>query len=163
MGVEVTAYLGPYVEYTVSVGKGKRNACPEPASCPEPQEGFCPRCGIRAQDRLREFEVEDPSIDVIDDYDEALVTMDSYGRPKVAGGRRTYTVLPNQRREGAYERQDRWDAKRGEEACVDVDPDVVRAERTWFEQAFAPEIEDLRRRCGPDHVKVCWGLVIYCC
>jgi hypothetical protein len=162
MGVEVTAYLGPYVEYTVRVLPRTVSRCPEPAACPKPTENFCQRCGKRASDILVLTNYEEPKVDFTEDYDEAFYTTNFYSQPMIFEGRCSYRALPNQSRPGRPEREDRWDAKRGEETATNVAPEQIGVETAWFETAFAPELKKLRDQCGHDNVRVLWGLIIYC-
>jgi hypothetical protein len=161
MGMEVTAFLGPYIEYTVRVTTKRVSRCPEPMSCPKPTEGFCQRCGKKATNLLETVEEEEPYVDVVGDYEEALGPINYFHHSPV-DGRRTHRCLMNELREGHYDRRAYWDAKRGEEAATNVDPEQIRAETEWFKKAFAPELADLQKRCGPDNVHVRWGLLIYC-
>lgn len=161
MGVDTTAYLGPYLEYTVTRTRRTVSTCPDPDACPEPVEGFCSRCGKKAAQRLQTVTVEDPDVYVMGDYDEAIVSVGAFGASEEDVDSRTYQCLPNKHRPGRPERETSWDAGRHEEAVVPVSPEQVRAETEWFEVAFAEEIADLRLRCGHENVAVRWGLVLY--
>lgn len=53
MGISKHVYVGPYVEVQLPKPKPVRtDRCKAPAQCSDPQEAFCPKCGLETANRF---------------------------------------------------------------------------------------------------------------
>lgn len=58
MSVELSLYIGPYVEVTVPVQDAVKDNCRDPKNCPQPIAGYCVRCGIHADKRHETYQLD---------------------------------------------------------------------------------------------------------
>jgi len=159
MGTDRSVYLGPYLEYRVKIARRRVDVCRDPETCPNVAEGYCPKCGVKAGQRLVDAEVEEPDFDPLDLTDDALAVACSVPDDDVPDGVRVHQIVPNRKREGRT--CGRYFDARREESAVDMSNLDPQDELDWFVRAFAPEIEKVRALVGRDSLKICWGVLIY--
>ncbi len=154
MGVHQQIYLGPYIEFSVKLEEQKISYCPQPKVCPQPTEGYCPKCGKAASQIFVIRQKPSPQVDFYEDYKEALTPVLS----KTVGSREVSWAIPNNHRPGEPARGSRFEDR---DISVAVVPEMIERETEWFETAFGPELEKLRNQVGHADVVVRWGLVTW--
>lgn len=159
MGVDRSVYLGPYLEYQVKLVERRIDQCRDPEACPNPTEGYCPKCGVSVANRFIDAEVEDPGFDIFELTEDALAVACSISDDHVPEGVRVHQVVPNRKREGRS--CGRYFDAQHEESAVDMSNQDPQDELDWFVRTFAPEIEKVRALVGRDNLKICWGVLIY--
>lgn len=160
MGIERWSYLGPYAELPLTLKTTRRDMCPHPAQCPnpDPEEGqFCATCGIQVSQRFHEFQATDPPLPdfLWKELQETLFLADGVGGPtRLDANLVVYRILGN---------VDRPEKPR--EFHLDTDGDVsmdlttlnMQGEIEWFKRAYAAEFMKIQETYGG--VLFRWGFL----
>ena len=144
MGTSYNCYIGPYVEYRVSVSVVTEPSC----SCNTKKSKFCPVCGKENYDKLVQY--EEPEIDAYDDLNEEFSDTDWHSSPPIKNGQRTYRIIPNVRGVGQS-----IDPR--ENQILDLPEDTSQD----MEEKLAESLKKLRDMCGEKNVVVKCGIIFY--
>lgn len=154
MSMDKIIYLGPFLVCKYHLVKDTRHdpGCPK---CGKVRLGksFCETCGSRIESI--EVKFERPSVENFNDVlgeDDVLRSLVGEG-DEMAADRNEEWLAPNEgrnapRRFGIGESGIQFDL-----------PQNIEPERTWFESAYAAEIDKLRK--AYDLAEVRWGCVVY--
>lgn len=158
MGIDVTRYLGPYVEAEVKIQEVVVDTCEKKKECPDPKSGYCSVCGIKASSRFKKRNQEVPEyLDGMGATKEAMCETSGMSSPDVIDGVRTYRYIPNMHRDAP---RNLWLRDEVEDLHIEMGDLDVKKEINWFEKAFAKEIEIIRKHYGT--IKIKWGYIQWC-
>lgn len=154
MTTDRNIYLGPYLEYRVRLAVTEVSACKFPDRCPRPVlQPFCSECGLKTPIETTHKEREEPAIEL----DTLLGEEMTEGLCVGMANHVIYRLIPNGLRPGARSCETHFDYSFSEHE--DVDPENIAADKAWMLDAYAPEIEKLRK-AGVDPV-VKWGIMVW--
>lgn len=163
MGIDTWIWLGPYVEVKIKLTDCEEDRCRTPDKCPNPTSGYCSECGIAAKERFYKTQKEEPNHWRDELFEHEDVMMDNSGM----SGSPEITVDGTKYRRTCY----MPNVKRGEEPrrfsiddydtppIIPLTSQAINKEKAWLQQAFAPEIESLKKHYGEENVTVHWGFV----
>jgi hypothetical protein len=151
MGIDRWTYLGPYAELPLTLKTTRRDMCPEPAQCPNPdplKSQFCATCGMQTSKRFHEFQAADPPLPdfLFQELNEALFTADGMGGPtRIDAEHVVYRLIGNVAK-----------SDKPREFHLDTDGDLamdlttmnMQDEIAWFKRAYAAEFMKVQQTYG---------------
>ena len=160
MGMSYSAQIGPYVKVRVPVEDRMVDQCWRQSGCPNPTEGFCPKCGMDVSKRHQERKVDTVDLDELDEkYLDVLVSTSIASDPDVVDGARTYKFFGNQH---FLPRETGWSRYDGE-VELDFSKVDVAGEMAAFKEKYAEVLSYLEETAGPENVTYHWGFLTYYC
>jgi len=168
MGIDYSAYLGPYFRCENPLVKSTKvvRVCSGGKTCSKFGFGFdaradpfCPSCGSQIIDKEKSCKKKlvDDTWAIIEATDEAIFTAgDSVGEfvPGVD------LWVPNRRRGNSFDKRGTNLDTLQDMGEYQIAPRIIDHERHELSKSFAVELALLQKSYGKDRVSVCWGLLL---
>ena len=149
MSWKPATYVGPYAEVSVKSVMVKTDTCENPTECPNPDAGFCSKCGIRVSDRFSSHEAPEFSFwDVADLTNEQLTFAHTEENEHLEGDY-SFQFIPNVTRFGDRSIK-RCDNEIGAHELNEGD--ITRGV-AWFKSAFSVELTKIEAHYGNLEIK----------